>query len=160
MAKPKKVPLEKGPKEVAPAWKVSDPEWFKKAACQGAGVIDLFSIKNTPSAKAEERELRARNICTSRCTVREDCVIEGWKTSDTGVIRGGCRFVAGTGKSACALCGLPAAKPGRLCLYCVTKRYCVSCDGLYATAHQDDEPGLCPACRPEQDMSRIKKAAG
>lgn len=154
-----KVPLVKGPKVEPPRWKVEDPRWYERAACQGAGIIELFDIANQPSAKAEEKELRARNICTMYCPVREDCAIESWKNNDTGVIRGGCRFVSGIGRSACMLCGMPTAKSGRLCLYCVCKRYCVSCEREYATAHQDDEPGLCPVCDPEQNTSRIKKVA-
>lgn len=125
----------------------------------GSSVIDLFTIATKPSAKTEERELRARNICTRVCPVREDCVIDAWKNSDTGQIRGGNRFVSGIGKSGCMLCETPAAKPGRLCFYCVHKRYCVSCGGPYAVATTDEENGHCPACVPKQDMSRIKKVA-
>ena len=140
-------------------WRVADPRWYDKAACAGAGAIDLFTIAGQDSESDPAKELRARNVCTRICRVREDCVIDAYNHEDTNVIRGGNRFVTGIGKSECMLCGTPAAKPGRLCFYCVHKRYCVSCDGPYATANADDEPGLCPACTPEQQMSRSKKAA-
>lgn len=156
--------LPKAKPKVEPLWKVEDKQWFAKAACQGADVSDLFGLPElekgqeaTPEDK--KRDLRARNICTMYCHVREDCVIDGFLTNDTGIIRGGNRFVKGMGKSPCMMCGLPVAKPGRLCMYCVCKRYCVNCEREYATANPDDEPGLCPACDPEQNTSRVKRTA-
>lgn len=157
----KKAPLVKGePPKPKPTWRVEDERWYEKAACLGAGeASDLFTIATEPSEKAASRELRARNICTMNCPVREDCVIDAWKIGDTGVIRGGNRFVAGVGKYECMLCGTPAAKQGHLCMYCVCKRYCTSCGRAFAAADDKVEPELCPACDPQQNTSRIKKVA-
>lgn len=157
MSKKAKPPLVKETEPPRPKWKVEDPNYYQNGACRGIGdVLSLFSIANEPSASAAAKELRARNVCAN-CTVRRDCVIEGFLWKDTGVIRGGVRFVQGMHKYPCMLCGLPAAKKGRLCLYCLSKRYCVLCGRGYATVNAEDEPGLCPACSPVQEKSRIKR---
>jgi hypothetical protein len=158
MGKPKnKPPLVKAEAKVVPKWRVVNERWYEQAPCLGSGeTVDLFGIVTEVSARSEAKELRARNMCAS-CTERDDCLVEAWDKGDSGVIRGGVRFVSGMGKHPCMLCGLPCAKAGHLCLYCVSKRYCVTCDRPYATANVEDDDKLCPACDPTQNTSRIKK---
>jgi hypothetical protein len=146
------------PNAPKPAFKVEDPEWYKKADCFG-GNSNIFVVEVEQSKSAAKNELRARNLCVA-CPVRHDCVIDAHNKNDVYSIRGGVRFVPGRPTNPCMLCGLPAAREGRLCLHCVSRRYCVDCDQPYVAENIDDEPGLCQTCNPETQTTRIKKARG
>lgn len=90
-----------------------------------------------------------RTLC-ARCPipVRRDCAIDAILKEDKYIIRAGIRFVPGMPRSICLMCLLPLARPGRLCLYCATKRECVECGVLYAAEDISSESELCSACGP------------